>query len=285
MKRFIRLVAILFLIYSGLSFVIGLIGTVDQEDDNYYDEELYTNEEACEEYTKADSLETDIRLTHYRSWNKYSFDSVYCLTYSMSAMEAYPSFQFRNELNSEGETYEEYWRNIYYELVQHDAATISFLQDSLKNLAIQASLSRNDLARLIVSFIQDIPYNYVMPGPCDRDDHPCRGNEKFGILSPAEFLFTLTGDCDTRSVLLYSMLKYFGFDSLIVISNEYRHAMIAIDLPATGDHLYYKGKKFYFWETTNTGWLPGMLPPETNNIAYWRITLDHEYQTFPSRYR
>jgi hypothetical protein len=70
-----------------------------------------------------------------------------------------------------------------------------------------------------------------------------------------------------------------------MISNEYRHAMIAIDLPASGDHIIHKGKKFYFWETTNTGWLPGMLPPDTNNIAYWKITLDHEYQTVTSSYR
>jgi len=28
-----------------------------------------------------------------------------------------------------------------------------------------------------------------------------------------------------------------------------------------------------------------MLPPDVNNIAYWKITLDHEYQTITSRYR
>ena len=92
-----------------------------------------------------------------------------------------------------------------------------------------------------------------------------------------EFLYSLSGDCDTRSVLLYTLLKQVEIDPIIVISNEYAHAMIAVDIPGAGDYIIHKGKKFYFWETTNTGWLPGMLPPGVNNLAYWRVTLDHEH--------
>lgn len=281
MKRLFRLLAILFVIYSALSFIIGLMGSVASEDD-YYE---YEYAELCDEYSIADTLQADVRLTHFRSWNKYSFDSVYCLSYALAGNEIGSSNLFRNTLRSQGDSYENYWRNVYYDLASHDSEIISFLQDSLQQLATQNMLTRNEFAKLIVSFVQDIPYNYVVPGPCDRDDHPCRGNEKFGILSPVEFLYTLSGDCDTRSVLLYAMLKHFGFDPLIMISNEYRHAMIAIDLPASGDHVIHKGKKFYFWETTNTGWLPGMLPPGTNNVDYWKISLDHEYQTLAASTR
>jgi len=240
----------------------------------------------CDEYSQTDSIDNvNVQLTHHRSWNKYSYDSLYCLSYVMTSNTSEASKELRNKIYSQERNYEKYWRNIYYELYNADKESISFLQDSLQQIATQYQLNRNEFAKLIVSFVQDIPYNYVMPGPCDRTDHPCMGNERFGILSPVEFLYTLTGDCDTRSVLLYAVLKHFGYNSLIMISNEYRHAMIAIDLPASGDHIIHKGKKFYFWETTNTGWLPGMLPPDTNNITYWNITLDHEYQTITSSYR
>ena len=260
-------------IVTGLQQAIESEGIIDQV-------------QLCDEYSLADSLQSlDLRMRHLRSWSKYSFDSIYCLSYELTTSVTVPSYEFRNKLYSQEQNYEKYWRNIYYELYQHDKEMISFLQDSLQNIAIRNSLSRHEFANLIVSFVQDIPYNYVMSGPCDRDDHPCLGNEKFGILSPVEFLYSLSGDCDTRSVLLYSLLKHFGYNSLIMISNEYRHAMIAIELIASGDFVSHKGRKFYFWETTNTGWLPGMLPPDVNNIAYWKITLDHEYQAITSRYR
>ncbi|GAB1445851.1 hypothetical protein MASR2M41_15810 [Flammeovirgaceae bacterium] len=261
-----------------------VISLVDLPDTKEKEESRKT--EYCEEYSQADSLsQTEVRFTHHRSWNKYTIDSVYCLSYMLSSVVAKASNKFRNGIHSGARTYENSWRDVYYQLYQFDRERITFLQDSLQKIAEQNQLSRNEFARLIVSFVQDIPYSYVMEGPCDRIDQPCLGNEKLGILSPVEFLYTLTGDCDTRSVLLYSVLKHFGYKSLIMVSSEYRHAMIAIDLPASGDHIIYKGKKFYFWETTNTGWNPGMLPPDTNNIAYWRITLDHEYQTVASSNR
>ncbi|MFZ1806661.1 MAG: hypothetical protein WAU36_05540 [Cyclobacteriaceae bacterium] len=281
MKRLLKIVAILFVIYTLLSMVINLVNLPNPEEYEGDWEVAY-----CDEYSRTDSIDNvNVQLTHHRSWNKYSYDSLYCLSYVMSSNTSDASKEIRNKIYSQERNYEKYWRNIYYELYNADKESISFLQDSLQQIATQYQLTRNEFAKLIVSFVQDIPYSYVMPGPCDRTDHPCMGNERFGILSPVEFLYTLTGDCDTRSVLLYALLKHFEYNSLIMISNEYRHAMIAIDLPASGDHIIHKGKRFYFWETTNTGWLPGMLPPGTNNISYWNITLDHEYQTIASSYR
>lgn len=280
MKRIVNIAVFVFIIYCFWSIFNGIKEGIESE--GIADEYVYP---ICEEGSIADSLTNEVTVRHLRSWNKYTYDSVYCLSYQVSSKYISPSYEFRNKLHTRERNYENYWRNIYYELYQHDKEMISFLQDSLQEIATVNSLSRNELAYLIVSFVQDIPYNYVVPGPCDRNDHPCRSNEKFGILSPVEFLYSLSGDCDTRSVLLYSILKHFNFDPLIMISNQYRHAMIAIDLPAAGDFIIHKGKKFYFWETTNTGWLPGMLPPDVNNLAYWKITLDHEYQTIASRPR
>lgn len=277
MKRILRLGVFVFVIYTIWSVFMGIKQGMESE--GFIDEYMYP---ICDEVSMADSLADNVNVRHLRSWNKYTYDSTYCLSYQVSSKFISPSYEFRNRLYTRERNYENYWRNIYYELYQHDKERIAFLQDSLQQIASMNGLSKKEFAYLIVSFVQDIPYNYVVPGPCDRNDHPCRPNEKFGILSPAEFLYSLSGDCDTRSVLLYSILKHFDYDPLIMISNQYRHAMIAVDLPASGDYIIHKGKKFYFWETTNTGWLPGMLPPDVNNLTYWKITLDHEYQTIAS---
>ena len=132
---------------------------------------------------------------------------------------------------------------------------------------------------MIVTFVQDIPYSYVLNIDCDdyqTGDKPCIGNVALGLLSPYEFIHSLYGDCDTRAVLIYTILEELGFDPMIVVSDEYAHAMLALNIPASGDHLTYRGNNYYFWETTAKGWPIGMLPPTTNNVNYWKIALVNE---------
>jgi hypothetical protein len=50
--------------------------------------------------------------------------------------------------------------------------------------------------------------------------------------------------------------------------------MLGINLPYAGDHKRYRGRNFYFWETTNVGWMPGVIPPDWGNIDYWEVVLD-----------
>ena len=130
---------------------------------------------------------------------------------------------------------------------------------------------------MIVAFVQDIPYQYVLSDGCQNKVGECNPYVSWGIYSPVEFMHHLKGDCDTRTVLLYTLLKNFGFDPLIINSKEYRHSMLALDLPSAGDDFLYKGRRYAYWETTNIGWMPGMLPPEMNNEAYWAVALDYEY--------
>lgn len=187
------------------------------------------------------------------------------------------SANFRNEVRLPGaDTYTSYWGNVYTSLYRFDSARLKTIQDSLSQMAIEKALNRTEFAHMVVKFIQDIPYSYIMSDPCEatKNGKPCRGDSRFGILSPLEFLYSLHGDCDTRTVLLYGIFRNLGYDPLILISNEYLHSMLALNIPAAGEYLTHRGKKYYFWETTNTGWEPGMLAPDMQNKAYWDIALD-----------
>ncbi|MEP1781593.1 hypothetical protein, partial [Reichenbachiella sp.] len=135
-----------------------------------------------------------------------------------------------------------------------------------------------EFAHAVVKLVQDIPYQYIISNKCTSDysDYPCFGNQRYGITTPVEFLYTLRGDCDSRTVLLYTILSQYNYDPVILISKEYRHSMLALDIPATGEYLKIKGKKYYFWETTSTGWEPGIIPPGMDNKEYWNIALKHE---------
>lgn len=271
---------VLFIFFLFISLMAHFINSSEESVDESYSE-------ACDEFEQVDSTRSvPIKIAH-RSFEDFSTDLNYCMNYELGLDVVSQSNEYRWNMDiSEQVSDEVYWGNVYESLYQHDKGLLNFLEDSLKTLANQQQLTDVAFVHVIVSMVQDIPYNYVMPDDCsNNNDHPCIPNQRFGILSPMEFLYTLAGDCDTRTVLLYTLLRNLGFRPLIVNSNEYAHSMLAVNLPAEGDHLDYKGQSFYFWETTATGWQPGMIPPDMNNINYWNIILDYENKVDPARYR
>jgi hypothetical protein len=166
---------------------------------------------------------------------------------------------------------------LYYDLYQHDKDKLSKLIDTLEQIQVASQLDRTDFANVVVSFVQDIPYSYVLDDEkCEQQEvlyENCIENELFGILSPVEFLHTLSGDCDTRTVLLYTLFKNFNYNPKIAISQAYAHSVLLLDIAASGDHIIHKGQKYFFWETTSTGWEAGILPPDANNVNNWSIAL------------
>jgi hypothetical protein len=227
-----------------------------------------------EDYEEYDSLSP---LHHHkRSWLDYYNSEYYTVKYAVSGAWEDEAFQDRDAFTVEyWQTDDDFWQQVYYELYNKNKSRLTFIQDSLSVIRDSLQLDHDAFARVVVSFVQDIPYNYILPDSCaGHDDHPCLGNVKYGILSPVEFLNSLQGDCDTRTVLLFTLLRNFGYEPVIINSNEYLHSMLALDIPTSGEYLEYKGKHYAFWETTNVGWLPGMLPPDMSNTSYWNVILD-----------
>lgn len=227
---------------------------------------------ACVEEAYTDSL--TLMRTHKRAWLEYTWNDEFCTQYSLEHDSVLSAAYFRaNSKVRNWQNDDDFWREIYKQLYFHDRFAVSALQDSLQRRG--SGLDRDAFARMVVAFVQDIPYNYIMPKGCEGyDSHPCVPNERYGILSPVEFLYRLQGDCDTRTVLLFTLLANLGYEPLIINSDEYAHSMLALNISASGDYFLYKGKRYAFWETTNTGWLPGMIPPSMNNKNYWNVVLD-----------
>ena len=226
------------------------------------------------EYDEYDSIRSVYR--HRRNWLDYYNNRDYSVRYAVSSTQDDEAFHDRDALEVQyWEDDNDFWKKVYFDLYDQNKSRLNFIQDSLLFIRDSLNMNREDFARMVVAFVQDIPYNYILPEGCEgHDDHPCVPIVKFGILSPVEFLNRLQGDCDTRTVMLFTLLKNFSYDPVILNSNEYLHSMLALDLPTSGDYIMHKGKRYAFWETTNVGWLPGMLPPDMNNTAYWNVILD-----------
>jgi hypothetical protein len=265
-----------FLLVAFALMVFFTMLFVDYEE--HHDEnELIELAAECADMSQLDSA--IMLVTHNRSWVEYMRNAGFCSAYEVAYDDASSAEFSRNSIDVKyyGDR-KDYWVQVYSRLYLDSKDHLQSLQDSLTAIGVEMNLDREDFARMVVSFVQDIPYEYVLPDECTGTEvSPCNGNVAYGVYSPVEFLYAQHGDCDTRTVLLYTLLRNFGYEPLIMSSSEYLHSIIALDVASSGEDFEYNGKKYAYWETTNVGWLAGMLPPDMNNKAYWYVALDYEF--------
>ena len=180
-----------------------------------------------------------------------------------------------------------FWGDLYDYIERTDRPALDIIMESFRTIQNEKKLNKMEFAEMVVTCIQDIPYSLVFqeecldPGNYEYDikelleDCPecCIGNIKYGIQSPVSFVQNLKGDCDTRTVMIYSILKSFGYDVAILNSEHYRHSILGINLPASGKVKVYNGKKYALWETTAKYYSAGTLPATYSDVSYWDIVL------------
>jgi hypothetical protein len=182
---------------------------------------------------------------------------------------------------------ETFWREVYTKMDEMDAPKLDLVMALFKDIHNKKNLNQMEFAEMVVSCVQDIPYSFVFEETCLTpssyedaiknilDDCPdcCIGDIRFGVQNPVSFIKNLKGDCDTRTVLIYSILKHFNYDVAIANSDFYRHSIIGLNIPATGLFKKHRGKKYTLWETTGKYFKLGYLPPNTDNVTHWNIIL------------
>nr|WP_321237295.1 hypothetical protein [uncultured Psychroserpens sp.] len=173
-------------------------------------------------------------------------------------------------------TYGFKWGDFYKTLSDNDRPLIEELAQTFYSYQEKKKMSRRDFAELMITAIQDIPYTLILGKVCDSlITKPCYGNIKLGLFAPAEFVSNLTGDCDTRTVLLFTLLSRFNYDIAILNSKAYRHSVLGINIPSTGKFKMHQNTKYYFIETTARGCPIGYLNQSVSDISKWDFQLIH----------
>jgi hypothetical protein len=154
------------------------------------------------------------------------------------------------------------------------------LFDSLKKAKQPDTLS---FANMLVSFVQDIPYSTVTAGDCGSQNYnnisgpaanneaSCVGHVPFGVQSPVEFMANFQGDCDTRTLFLFTLFDH--YPAAILSSVAFRHSLLGLKLPLPGAAKKLGAARYVLWETTAKGFSPGQLSPRVDNMDYWDFTL------------
>ncbi len=182
------------------------------------------------------------------------------------------------------------WGELYQYLATTDTPRLDLILKELQKIKSRHTLNQFEFAEMVITFIQDIPYAFVFSEACKAPEEYettirttlqkcpdcCIGNIPFGIQNPVGFMGNLKGDCDTRTVIIYAILSYFGYDVAILNSNYYQHSVLGLNIPATGKYIRKNGKRYYVWETTNKHFTIGTLPNNFNNINHWYIVLTNK---------
>jgi len=157
-----------------------------------------------------------------------------------------------------------FWKIFYQDMFNKNFYRVNNVYDYFTNLSANSKMSSYQLANSVMKCIQIIPY--------ERPKNVAKENSGSNILdffTPNEIANYDKGDCDTKSLFMVILLRRLGFDAIMLHSADYGHAMVGININASGSFVTYDNKKYYFIEATYPGWKIGDLPPQMNDVDKW----------------
>lgn len=278
-KSLIEIAIFLFIGFIALRFGLSFLDSLLPEN-----EHRFVAEEGVAQSIKVIDKDSVLVYSSNRVW-KDNYGSNYTAELTVRAKDF-------KKLNNYIKDYRytensNFWGSLYNHIDKKDGPALDLVIEEFARINKEEKLNQMEFAEMVVSCVQDIPYSLVFSESCLAPDQYedsikqvlvdcpdcCIGNIAYGIQNPVSFLQNLKGDCDTRTVLIYSVLKQFNYDVAILNSDFYRHSILGINLPAKGAFKTYNGKKYKVWETTTKYFEAGELPYSFNNMTHWNVVL------------
>jgi hypothetical protein len=123
--------------------------------------------------------------------------------------------------------------------------------------AFSKSLPANDpteTARRVLAWVQGFLYERDFSG--------------IDFVPPLTAAFEKRGDCDSRAMVMAIILERLGIDAVLMVSRDYSHAMLAVDVPGGGQRFTFNGKAYLVAETTAKVGI-GTIAAEQADFSKW----------------
>ncbi len=272
-----RYLVVGFLMLAGFLYLKN--GFLRQRQAVFEEKEEVTTTKVIKEHQKDVNV-----ISHFRKWkdnygNKFQGNFAVRTADYTSRQQQMKAFRAKN--------YKLFWHDLYSFMYHKSKNKLDLMYTSFEKIRKKHRLNQRDFAEMVVTFVQDIPYALVLESTCEiqnitqkslkdvlrRCNSCCIGKIKYGVQQPIAFLGNLKGDCDTRTLLIFTILKQFGYDVAILNSDYYRHSVLGLNIPASGLYKVYKGKKYYLWETTSKYFKLGYLAKNVNNVKHWKMII------------
>jgi hypothetical protein len=183
-------------------------------------------------------IDTDT-ITRTYAWNyDGSMFEVRCDYY----IDAYKTYSQRSRTRN----YDQFVADPY------DDELISQITTQLERLAQDSGYGDDEIPYITMAFVQSLPYvsDSVSSG---YDEYP-----RF----PFETLYNGGGDCEDSSILLAALLNDMGYGVVLIELPGHMAVGVKGDDALYGSYYEYEGERYFYLETTNSGWAVGEIPDQ-----------------------
>ncbi|MBX0288471.1 copper amine oxidase [Halomicroarcula sp. F28] len=134
----------------------------------------------------------------------------------------------------------------------YDDQYIQSVVNEFEEFGRQQGLNDVDIINEMMRFVQNLEYT---------TDEVSAGYNEYPKY-PLETLVDREGDCEDSSILLASLLEQFGYGSVLLLFEDQQHMAVGVAGEAGIEGTYYEqnGRRYYYTETTSSGWTIGQLP-------------------------
>ncbi len=133
-----------------------------------------------------------------------------------------------------------------------DDSLIEDLAGKLRRTTGPEGLSRLELLRFVIAFVQSLPY---------ASDALTTGYDEYPRY-PVETLVDVGGDCEDSSILMAAILQAMGHDAVLIRLPEHMAVGILREPGMNGACYDHNGRCYLYLETTGKGWQIGEIPDQ-----------------------
>ncbi|MEL4304502.1 hypothetical protein [Methanococcoides sp. LMO-2] len=206
--------------------------------------EIYLETEpiTIESETKVTIKLTDDSITRTYEWEYDNTDFWLQAEYDKESYELYSE-------RSRSRDYDQFANDPY------DDVVISQITTQLEALAAEGDYGEDEIPYIATAFVQSLPY---------ISDSASAGYDEYPRF-PFETLYHGGGDCEDSSILLTSLLHEMGYGVALILLPDHMAVGVQGDDSLSGSYYEYNGVKYFYLETTNSGWDVGVIPNEYRN--------------------
>ena len=163
---------------------------------------------------------------------------------------------------------------VHYALSDFDRDYIRNLVQSFREGGRRNGFSDYQNVLNVIAFVQSLRY---------VTDIVSKYEENY-VRYPIETLVDGVGDCEDMAILAASIMHEMGYDVLFVQMPNHLALAIKSSENLYGSYYEYNGSKYYYLETTDTGWAIGQIPDEFRSNRVQLIPLVYKPKIIVSEY-
>ena len=190
--------------------------------------------------------------TRVYSWNYNG----YAQSLTLSIPKEY--YEYYQKKSHSGKNYD------HYALSEYDRQFLGKMIESFKDNGHKNGFTDDQIVLNVIAFVQSMPYT---------SDSVTTGYDEYPRY-PIETLIDGGGDCEDSSILAAALLSEMGYGTVLFVLPGHMALGVKGSDTIPGTYLEYNGSRYYYVETTSSGFGIGEIPPEFQNSKVQIFTMN-----------